>query len=124
MTGTSGGSGKRDATQPLRDKEEGLASVEVEANRGTEGPSLSTMWRSLGGPTRKLVCTQVASAHNNSQSAVYKLQAGRYGYTTQTVFSAQNDLDSSSSWVKICTAQRLQALKLTSLELRANVNIL
>ena len=44
MTGTSGGSGERDATQPLRDKEEGLASVEAEANRGTEGPSLSTMW--------------------------------------------------------------------------------
>ena len=34
-------------------EEEGLASVEVEANRGTEGPSLSTMWsaaeRSPGG---------------------------------------------------------------------------
>ena len=57
VTGTSGGSGERDATQPLRDKEEGLASVEVEANRGTEGPSLSTMWsaaeRSPGGPTRR-----------------------------------------------------------------------
>ena len=57
VTGTSGGSGERHATQPLRDKEEGLASVEVEANRGTEGPSLSTMWsaaeRSPGGPTMK-----------------------------------------------------------------------
>ena len=57
VTGTSGGSGERDATQPLRDKEEGLASVEVEANRGTEGPSLFTMWSatesSPGWPTRK-----------------------------------------------------------------------
>ena len=58
VTGTSDGSGERDATQPLRDKEEGLASVEVEANRGTEGPSLSTMWsaaaeRSPGGLIRK-----------------------------------------------------------------------
>ena len=56
VTGTSGGSGERDATQPLRDKEEGP--VEAEANRGTEGPFLSTMWsaaaeRSPGGPTRK-----------------------------------------------------------------------
>ena len=86
MTGTSGGSGERDATQPLRDKEEGLASVEVEANRGTEGPSLSTngtMWsaaeRSPGEPTRKTKLESmyaVASVHNNSQSTVLKMQAG------------------------------------------------
>ena len=45
MTGTSGGSGERDATQPLRDKEEGLAFVEVEANRGREGPSFCSRER-------------------------------------------------------------------------------
>ena len=72
MTGTSGGSGERDATQPLRDKEEGLASVEVEANRGTEGPSLSTMWSAA----ERAYQYAVASAHNKSQSADYKSQAG------------------------------------------------
>ena len=77
MTGTSGGSGERDATQPLRDKEEGLASVEVEEQRGRPSPRCGVQQR---GPK---VCTQwpVLTINNNSQSAVYKSQAGRYGYT-------------------------------------------
>ena len=84
VTGTSGGSGERDATQPLRDKEEGLASVEVEANSGTEGPSLSTMWSAAERAyqeTKRIGLYAVASAHNNSQSAVYKSQAGLYHTT-------------------------------------------
>ena len=50
VTGTSGGSGERDATQPLRDKEEGLASVEVEEQRGRPSPRCGVQQR---GPTRK-----------------------------------------------------------------------
>ena len=95
VTGTSGGSGERDATQPLRE-----GPVEAEANRGTEGPSLSTMWsaaaeRSPGGTTRKPNYWFVR--RTASQQCRLSL-----------CVSAQNDLDSSSSWVKIFTSPELE----------------
>ena len=83
MTGTSGGSGERDATQPLRDKEEGLASVEAEANRGRPSPRCGVLQQrgpQEGPPGNQAIgLYAVASAHNNRQSAAHKLQAGRYG---------------------------------------------
>ena len=65
------------------------------------------------GPPGNQTMYAVASAHNNSQSTVYKLQAGRYG--SNRLDSAcvwhNNVLDSSSSWVKICTSLELSVFK-------------
>ena len=77
VTGTSGGSEERDATQPLRDKEEGLASVEVEANRGAvplhewhDVECSREVPRRAHQETKLESMYAVASVHNNSQSTV------------------------------------------------------
>ena len=66
---------------------------QVEANRGTEGPSLSTMW------------SAAERAHQETK------QIGNFPVhitASQQFFPAQNDLDSSSPWVKICTSLELE----------------
>ena len=72
---------------PVQEKQERLASVEVEAN---EQFVLSTTWSatesSPGGPTRK--------------PNLYAAQSGSRFKLVQTCFSAQNDLAPSSSRVK------------------------